>query len=67
MAVGRIVEDDIYLEWSDVLGEARSRGRLTLRLSDGGDRIEKVDESRSGYFGGSVWDRIRPQPSASQP
>jgi hypothetical protein len=67
VAVGRIVDDAIYLEWSDVLGEFLGRGTLTLRISGGGDRIEKVDELRPGLYGGSSWDRIRPQASAAAP
>lgn len=67
VAIGRIVDDVIYLEWSDVLGEFPGRGTLTLRVSDGGDHIEKVDELRPGFFGGASWDRIRPEPSATAP
>lgn len=68
VAVGRIAEDLIYIEWSDVpLGDTLGRGTLTLRLSDTRDRIEKVDEAWAGMFGATSWERIKPKPSPSQP
>jgi hypothetical protein len=68
VAVGRIVGDEIYIEWSDVpLGTAQGRGTLVLRVSDHDDRIEKIDAPHDGGFGGSFWDRIKPGPSSSQP
>ena len=65
VAVGRIVDDTIYLEWSDVLGDFPGRGTLTLEVSSDGDHIDKIDELRPGFFGGSSWERVRPQPSPS--
>ena len=68
VAVGRIVEDKIYVEWSDVpLGTTMGRGTLILRMSDGYDYIETIDQPQNGDFGASSWNRIRPSPSASQP
>ena len=68
VAVGHIVGDDIYLEWSDVpLGTSQGRGTLTLRVAEGGDRIVKIDQPVNGDFGGSFWDRIRPHSSESEP
>ena len=67
VAVGRIVDDTIYLEWGDVLGEFPGRGTLTLQVSDDGDHIDKIDELVPDSFGGSSWDRLKPQPSASAP
>lgn len=68
VAVGHIVGDDIYLEWSDVpLGTTQGRGTLTLRVAEGGDRIVKIDQPVNGDFGGSFWDRITPHSSESEP
>ena len=65
VALGRIVDDVIYLEWGDVVGNFPGRGTLTLEVSSDGDHIDKIDELRPGFFGGSSWERLTPQPSPS--
>ena len=67
VAVGHVVDDTVYLEWADVIGDFPGRGTLTLRVSDGRDHMDKIDELRPGFFGGSSWDRIEPKPSATPP
>ena len=57
VAVGRLVDDELRLEWADVpLGDILGGGTLILQISDDGNQLTKASEAGTG-FGGITWTR----------
>ena len=65
VAVGRLVDDELRLEWADVpLGDVLGGGTLLLRISDDGNQLTKASEAGTG-FGGVTWTRQDAAPDGS--
>ena len=65
VALGRLVDDELRLEWADVpLGDILGVGTLTLLLSDDGNQLTKASEAGTG-FGGITWTRQDAMSNAS--
>ena len=57
VAVGRLADDELRLEWADVpLGDILGGGTLILQVSDDGNQLTKASEAGTG-FGGITWTR----------